>query len=281
MSTEQLFQTFLKELWGVFTSVNGSSMIDNIGINICLGMFFSLFLFTVIKMRAVHTMANKHIVALIGAFLLFIRYFIIMIFDWGWKANIYTDTDLHFLFPPIEHYFYMISLGCFAYYSLSHYNYYPGMLKKILWAIPSFMTGFFVYSAVTWKHQYYASEISEVPFKYTSSMIDWQSHSIVAIMALYITIVAIWKYQKNDMFLSGMWTLILINNTLLIASNFCPYLFTWTDSLFKSMQIWIIPILTLHFIKNYVNKLKFCESCAIIMAEKRGTLNEKNCGCNR
>jgi hypothetical protein len=247
-----IISLFFKELWLIFTSVNGSAT-GSMGINICLGMFFSLFLFITIKMRTTYTMVKRHIVALSGAFILFLRYFLLMMFDWGYHIGLYSNKTIYFLFPPIEHYFYMLALGCFAYYSLSHYDYYPGLLRKIIWGIPIFTTIFFIYSTIVWKNAYYSHDDI---ITFTSSIVDWQKHLLVSIMAFYLFCVSIYRYKRHDYFLSGFWTLVLITEMSMFSLTFDHNVPTVFNELFKAMQIWLIPFLTLHFIKDYVRKIK-------------------------
>jgi hypothetical protein len=150
----------------------------------------------------------------------------------------------------------MLTLGCLGYYSLSHYNYYPGVLKKILWAIPIFITSFFVYATIEWKHLYFEATGN---IEYVNSMIDWQTHLIVSVMAFYIVTVAIFKYKSADYFLSGFWSLVLLTHVIMFGSGIDHNISSTTETFFEAMQIWIIPVIILHFVKDYTLKIKLCD----------------------
>lgn len=263
---ECISSKLLNGLWEIFSIFNGNpdttiSHVSNYGIRFSIGMFFSFYLFYIIKMRALITMKKLHIVAMVGALLIFIRYLVMFGFEWGYQIGLYSDPIVHFLFPPIEHFFYMMGLGCMAYYSLNHYRYYPGMIKKILPYIPPFITIFFVYATIVWKN-FFLSDLSiNIIRAYKDCPVDYQSHALIAIMSLYMVIVAIFKYSKYNHFLSAFWTVNFIEHavrTIMFYYSFEP---TWMATLFHATQLWLLPLLTLHFVQAYVIRLGYCQQC--------------------
>jgi len=174
-------------------------------------------------------------------------------FEWGWQIQLYDDWMMHFLFPPLEHFFYMLSLGCFAYYSLNTYEYYPGLLKRILVWIPVSLTAFFIYSTILWK-QYFISHLPEIT-EYNAVASDWLSHVIIAVTALYIIFVAIKKYKKYFCFLSAFWTITFIEHSLKAYSYYIHDEPAELATIFHAMALWSIPLLILHFTNAYVLRI--------------------------
>lgn len=257
----------LHGFWEIFSIFNGNPDLtytqNTYGIRFCMGLFFSFLLFQIIKMRTLKTMLKQHIVALIASLIFFIRYFVMLIFEWGYQIGIYNDPIIHFLFPPIEHYFYMIGFVCFAYYSLKHYDYFPGILKNILYFIPLFLTSFFIYATIQWKIFFYEG-IYELPakiYKYKDCVVDWQSHLIFSIICLYVLIIALGHIKNKNNYLLAFWFLSFVEHfsrTISFYNNFEP---GWLATIFHAFQLWTIPILILHFIKMYIIKLSKCETC--------------------
>lgn len=262
-SINDIITTLLTEFWSIFSIFNGNPAFgefsNNYGIRFTIGMFFCTFLFIVIKMRALSTMKHSHIVAMIGSVLIFIRYFVMLILEWGYQIGLYDDPIVHFLYPPLEHFFYMLGLSCFAYYSLHHFNYYPGLLKQYTKYIPIFLTSFFIYTSVMWKN-FFIFNNSFIQ-KYKECMIDWQSHLIITIIASYVLFVSIFKYKKYNSYITTFWLITLCEHfarTVCFYNNYEP---SWLATIFHALQIWVLPILTLHFVKAYVVKLNYCELC--------------------
>lgn len=247
-----------KSIWDVFSIVNGNPIINYDGIRFFIGIFFTAFLLIIIKMRALNTMEKKHIVAMVGALLLLIRYLIMLSLQWGYQINMYTDPIIFFLYPPLEHFFLMLGLGCLAYYSLNHYEYYPGILKKILWAIPVGITIFFIHATIAWKTQFLSSNVI---LSYNQCVADWQTHFMLTLMAAYVVSIAGIKFSNQKHFLSAFWTVVLINHVVLTITTFIGYENTTLTTILNSLDLWCIPILILHFIKAYVVRLGFCDMC--------------------
>ena len=254
--------SLVNSLWNLFSVINGNPELGNYGVRFTLGLLFSFLLFMIVKMRTTNTMEKKHIVALIGALLFSIRYITFFIFEWGYQIKLYNDPIVHFLFPPIEHFFNMIGFGCIAYYSLHSYNYYPGLIKRILWYIPTSIFAFFVYATIVWKEHFLTIlNTQNIILKYNQCDVDWQSHALLAIVSAYLVFVAIIKYSKNCHYLSAFWTITFIEHTTRAICFYYGYEPSWLATIFHGMAIWAIPLLILHFVKAYVVKLRYCEYC--------------------
>lgn len=250
-------------LWDIFSVFNGNpdlvSYNNNFGIRFGIGMFFSFMLFMIIKFRALVTMKRHHVVAMIGAVLIFIRYAVMFGFEWGFQIGLYHDPVVHFLFPPIEHFFYMLGFGCLAYYSLHHYKYYPGLLKRILIGIPIFIGMFFIYTTMEWK-EFFLTRLPHVS-TYKECFVDWQSHLLFSIMSFYILVVAIFKFAKDNHYISMFWTVTFIEHLSRTICFYNGYEPAWLATIFHAMQLWALPLIMLHFVKAYVVKLGYCELC--------------------
>jgi hypothetical protein len=239
--------------WQIFSTVNGNPEIGNFGIRFCLGIFFSIFLMFVLQMRVKILLDKKHLIAFIGVTLLLIRYLVMLIFEWGWQINLYDDWTLHFLYPPLEHFFYMMFFGCMGYYSLNAYGYYPGLLRRILLWIPIIIVSFFIYATIQWK-SFFLNALPLVS-DYKDCVVDYQSHLLVTISAFYIVCVAIKEYRRYFCFLSAFWTIVLLEHgarTVAFFFNFEP---AWLATIFHAMSIWSLPILIMHFVYAYVLRI--------------------------
>jgi hypothetical protein len=239
-------------LWNIFSCINGNPSLHNIGMKLTIMLFFSMFLMVILQIRTKITFDKKHIVAFIGAVILFVKVMTLFVFEWTWQIGLYDDWLLHFLYPPLEHFWNMLFLGCMAYYTLHIYDYYPGLLKKILWYIPITIITFFIYSTVQWK-DYFLSHLPAVS-QYELCMSDWQNHLIIAVIALYIFVIAIVKYRKYNCYLSAFWTVIFIEHASRFYLSYNLYQTDITETLLNSLETWALPLLILHFINAYVNR---------------------------
>jgi len=243
----------IHNIWLIFSMVNGNPEITNYGIRLFLGLFFSLFLLMIIQLRTREFFDKKHFVVLIGVVFLVFRWTLMIGFEWGWQINLYNDWILHFLSPPLEHFFHMMFFGCLAYFSLNVYNYYPGILKRILWLIPIIIFGFFIYFTIEWKI-YFIDHLPALS-KYKECVSDWQNHGINAVIAGYVFFVSIWKGSKNQGFLSTFWGITFlehITRTIVFYNNYEP---AELATIFHAMATWAIPFLILYFVNAYVASL--------------------------
>jgi hypothetical protein len=244
------FGKLAKGFWDVFSSVNGNPESGNYGVRFALMLFFAVFLISVLQLRTKIIYDKKHIVAFVGSLFLIFRIVTMMGFEWGWQIDLYDDWVLHFLSPPLEHFWNLLFYGCIGYYTLNIYDYYPGILKKILWAIPVSICAFFVYSSITWKI-FFLSHLPEIS-QYTQCSADWQNHFIVSVLSFYIFIIAIKKYKKYHCFLSAFWTLVFIEHFLQFVFYYNGYEAAELTTIFHAISIWSLPLLILHFINAYI-----------------------------
>lgn len=243
----------IRGLWDIFSVTNGNPDTANYGIRFSISIFFTLFLLVILQLRAKMTLDIKHLIAFIGAVLLLIRYVLMMGFEWGWQIKLYDDWIIHFLFPPLEHFFYMMFFCCTAYYSLNAYNYYPGAIRRIIPYIPISLVAFFIYATIEWKTLF----MSKLPAitKYVSAESDWQSHAIIFVIALYCFMVAIKQYKRYYCFLSAFWTITLIEHGIRTVCFYYHYEPAELATIFHAMQIWALPLLILHFTNAYVMRI--------------------------
>lgn len=239
-----------KGLWDIFSLVNGNPEVTNYGIRFSLMLFFAFFLIVVLQLRTKMIFDKKHIVAFVGALFLIFRIVTMMGFEWGWQIGLYDDWILHLLSPPLEHLWNMLFFGCMGYYTLNIYDYYPGILKKILWSIPTSILLFFVYSSIAWK-QFFFENLPNIP-KYNQCSVDWQTHLILATISLYIVIIAILKYKKFHMFLSAFWTITFLEHFIRFIAFYNGYEPSELATIFHAMSTWSLPLLILHFINAYI-----------------------------
>lgn len=233
----------------------------NIGLRFTTGMIMSTILFVILKMKATETLKKEHIIAMIGAMFLFSRYLTSMILEWGYYIELYDDPIMFFMSPPLEHFFYTMFLGCFAYYTLNHLNFYPGLLKKILYGIPITISAFFIYNVYQWK--YTINNSLEYVGKHSYSILNWDSHIIIITFIIYI--ISVYFYKKNKVqsndYLILFWILMLVSNLCILYSridvmNYKSYLLSA-----YTFDFLAIPILSLHFIKTYINRARYCDVC--------------------
>ena len=203
-------------------------------------------------MRTKIVFDKKHIVAFVGAVVLLVRICTMFGFEWGWQIGLYDDWVIHLLSPPLEHFWNMLFFGCIGYYTLHVYDYYPGILKKIILYIPTTIIGFFIYSTIQWKI-YFLSHLPKIS-NYESCMSDWQNHLIIAIVALYIFIVAIVKYKKYHCYLSAFWTFVLVEHFSRFFFSFYNINTYFINTVQNSLETWALPLLILHFVNAYAHR---------------------------
>lgn len=239
-------------LWNIFLNLNGTIGSTNIGSNLAIMLFFSLFLILMLHLRAKLNFDKKHIVAYVGSMFLLVRVITLFIFNWGWEVGLYTDSQLYVLSPPLEHFFNTIFLGCFAYYTLITLNYYPGILKKILWYIPAVFLSLFIYSCVVWK-VYFMEQLPNIS-NYELCMADWQNHILISIMSYYIFVVAIVKYKKYHCYISAFWTCVFITHFTKFISAYFGVDSSELTATLNAVNTWSLFLLIFHFINAYVTR---------------------------
>lgn len=243
---------FISSLWNIFAQVNGDPFLNNYGIRFSLMLFFAIYLLIIIQLRTRLIFDNKHLVAYIGILFLIFRILSMIGFEWGWQIGMYDDWILHCISPPLEHFWNMLFYGCIAYYTLNIYNYYPGILKKIIYAIPISFVSFFIYSTIQWKNMF----IANLPYimKYSQSPSDWQNHIIIGSISLYVCIVILTKYKKYYIPLTIFWVLTTIEHLVRSVCLICECNSHEMTTIYHAISIWVLPLLILHFITAYIKR---------------------------
>lgn len=226
-----------------------TSLLDLYGVKFLLCMFFSLFLFIIIQMRAVATMKSHHIIALCGSLFLFFKYLISYVFEYGYYIKLYTDPRIHLSYQPIEHFFYILGILCLSYYTFVFFKLDFYKNKYLTYGVPLVNILIFLYMTIS-----QSSLICKLP-QYTYFFINWQSHFIMLLISCF-TLVVISKFKIH--YLSIFWCMLSVEHIL----NFYYSIYSDDISIWLySIEIWSLLILCLHFIKMYSRKLKFCETC--------------------
>ena len=241
---------FSHGIWNIFSLINGNPDLYMSGIRLFLSIFFTILLIIILNIRTKMNFDKMHLIAFIGVLFLLARNFILLGFQWGWEIKLYDDYILHFLFPPLDYFFNMMYIGCIAYYSLNTYNYYPGILKRIIWWIPSFITLYFIYMSITWKHFFYSN--LPVVVQFNNSSVDCQSHCIISLFCVYVLCVAVLKHKKYYLFLSSFWFFNSISQITIAITSFYNYQSSELTTIFQAVELWSIPLLFLHFVNAYI-----------------------------
>lgn len=247
-----IIDNFIIGVVNLFNDINSGNPAC-IGIGYSLGIVLSLILMYIIKTRTSLTMDRHLIISLGGSVLFTVRFFILLIFYWGYQIQIYTDQTLFMFMSPLEHFFYAIGLICFGYYSLNHYDYFPGLLKSFIWWIPAIITTTFIYDTIEYKN--ILSTFSNSP-PFVSCNIDWQLHLILLICSLYILIVSILKFDRSNIYLTIFWSMMLISQYFKTIFGFYNLEPMFMTTIYNSVQIWSILTLMLHFISDLYQQCK-------------------------
>jgi hypothetical protein len=240
-------------VWDLFSVMNGNPDLGNYGLRFGISIFFALNLLVVLQLRTKLTLDVKHLVAFVGGVFLLVRYVCMMGFEWGWQIGLYDDWVIHFLFPPLEHFFYGLFFICMGYYSLNAYNYYPGILRRIIPYIPAGIICYFVWATMAWK-EFFLSRLPAVS-AYREGSSDWLSHALIATLCFYCVMVAIKQYKRYYCFLSAFWTLAFLEHFIRAIAFYNNYEPSELATIFHAMATWSLPLLTLHFTNAYVLRL--------------------------
>ena len=236
----------------LFVDINGSNPYY-IGVSYVIAIVLYSLLLLVMGKRTTITMSTHNIIAFVGCTLFLLRYILLFIFDWGTSINAFNDQLIFMILPPLEHFFYAIGIICFSYYSLIIFNYYPGLLKKVILLIPIFLTSFFIYSTIVWKHQYITDSTT---LNYVNIGLEWKLHFILTIIALYTTITSFVKLNIKNIFLYLFWYLVLSAEILSAIFSYYHSNLLMMATLFKSVQIWGALLLILHFSTDIFHMFK-------------------------
>lgn len=246
--------------WGIFSIVNGNPDIHNSSIRFTISLFFLALLYLVIKMRAIETFKYHQLVALVGVVFMMIRESTLLVFMSGWELGIYKDHYVHFVWPPMEHFFEMLAFLCFLWYTVekSCWKMVRMSIRKYgLYALTSILL-FHVYSLYTWKNAFFDSG-TEV-LRYLEHDVDWQTHLIMTAVAL-IGMTASSKIKSEPDFLAWFWR-ITFTEHIIRTTSFIQHFETSTmATIFHAMHTWSIPLIMLHFVKVYVGKMNNCINC--------------------
>jgi hypothetical protein len=247
--------------WVIFSQINGNPELHMSATRFCLALFFLCLLYTTIRMRAMVQYKQHQIIALVGCVLMMVREASMLIFISGWELGVYTDPIIHFLWPPIEHFFMLLALACFSWYTIeaSQWSFIRRIAHQTYKWFIGFMLLFSVYTLVYWK-QFFTQHFPNVLYAYKDSPVDWQTHLLMATISL-VGMLAAYMRRRGSSYLLWYWTITFLEHSFrtIIFSSYHEQ--AWQATIFHAMHIWAIPLLLLHFINAYVLKMSQCTIC--------------------
>jgi hypothetical protein len=248
-------------LWLIFSQINGNPDLNMSATRFLLALFFLTLLYMTIRMRAMAQYKAHQIVALVGCVLMMIRETSMLVFLSGWEIGVYKDPIVHFLFPPIEHFFALLAFGCFSWYTIEASQW--SLIRRFAHRTYLFFgTGLLLFSAyalVYWK-AFFTSHYPNVIHGYKDTPVDWQTHLIIAIIAV-VGMLAAYMRRRGSSYLLWFWFITFLEHALrtIVFSMYQEQ--AWQATMFHAMHNWAIPLLLLHFINAYVQKMHQCVLC--------------------
>ena len=261
MMNGDTYDRIFQALWTIFSQMNGNPDLHMSAPRFLMSLFFLTLLYLTIRMRAMVQFKKHQIVALVGCVFMVIRECIMLVFLSGWELGLYTDPIIHFLFPPVEHFFSLMAFGCWSWYTVEA-SQWPWLRRLACTTYVYFGTGLILFSAyalVTWK-QFFTQNFPDVLYAYKDSPVDWQTHLIISIIAC-VGILAAYMRRRGSSYLFWFWLIVLVEH----FSRTVTFAFyeeqAWQATVFHAMHTWSIPLLLLHFINAYVLKMSQCAIC--------------------
>lgn len=248
-------------VWLIFSQINGNPDLNMSATRFLLALFFLTLLYITIRMRAMTQYKPHQVVALVGCVLMIIRELTMLIFLSGWEIGVYTDPVGHFLFPPIEHFFALLSFGCFSWYTIEASQWSPIRKFARRTCIPFgiSLVGFSAYALIYWK-AFFTTHYPDVIHVYKDTPVDWQTHLIIAIIAI-VGMLAAYMRRRGSTYLLWFWFITFAEHALRSITFAFYNEQAWQATIFHAMHNWAIPLLLLHFINAYVQKLYQCTVC--------------------
>lgn len=255
------FANILHAAWTIFSQMNGNPDLGMSAPRFLMAIFFLVLLYLTIRMRAMAQYKNHQIVALVGCVVMMVREFSMLVFISGWELGVYTDSIIHFLWPPVEHFFMLVALSCFVWYTVEASQWAPirRLIRKVYSTFAIFIVLFSAYTLVAWK-SFFIKHFPNILYSYKDSPVDWQTHLVIAMVAS-VGIAAAYMRRKGRSYLLAYWCITFLEHgarTILFAFYVEQ---TWQATIFHAMHTWAIPLLLLHFINAYVLKMSKCTTC--------------------
>lgn len=256
-----MIDNILSATWTIFSQMNGNPELHQSATRFCMALFFLWMLYATIRMRVMSQYKPHQVVALSGCVIMALREFTLLITLSGWELGVFTHPLVHFLWPPIEHALELVAYSCFAWYTIeaSQWSIIRRFARKIgLWFI-TFNIIFYSYTLYAWKI-FFISTLPNIVYKYKNFAGDWQTHLILAFIA-FVGLVAAFMKHKGSSYLFAFWIVIFLEHLIrTIVFGFYDEQ-AWQATIFHAMHIWSIPLLLLHFINAYVQKMGQCIEC--------------------
>lgn len=248
-------------IWLIFSQVNGNPDLGMSATRFLLATFFLTLLYMTIRMRAMAQYKPHQIVALVGCVLMMVRELSMLVFLSGWEIGLYTDPIIHFLFPPIEHFFQILAFGCFSWYTIEASQWSPirrfAHKTYILFGVS--LAVFSGYALVSWK-AFFTAHYPHIIHAYKDTAVDWQTHLIMVLIAA-IGVFAAYMRRRGSTYLLWFWTITFLEHSARTIVFMAYTEQAWQATIFHAMHNWAIPLLLLHFINAYVQKMHQCVVC--------------------
>lgn len=256
-----MYERLAYALWDIISVMNGNPDLHMSAPRFLMALFFLTLLYLTIRMRAMAQFKPHQIVALAGCVLMMMRELVMLVFLSGWELGVYSDPIVHFLFPPIEHFFLAAALGCFSWYTLeaSQWAVIRNFAARTYVYFGTGLVLFSVYALVMWK-ALFTIDYPAIVHMYRDSPVDWQTHLIMVVIAL-VSICAAYMRRQGTSYLLSFWIVTFIEHSAraVVFAFFDEQ--PWQATIFHTMHTWAIPLLLLHFINAYVLKMSQCKMC--------------------
>lgn len=259
--TDDTYERAAYALWDMFSIINGNPDLHMSAPRFLMALFFLVLLYLTIRMRAMTQFKPHQIVALASCVLMMVREITMLVFLSGWEFGLYKDLRVHFLFPPIEHFFLLLGLGCFSWYTIEASGW-AAVRRFANRTYVYFSTGLLLFSAyalVIWKKQF-VENFPNVLYAYKDSPADWQTHLIMSLIAV-VGICAAYMRRRGTSYLLWFWLVTLVEHVSRTVTFALYDEQAWQATMFHALHTWAIPLLLLHFINAYVLKMSQCKIC--------------------
>lgn len=247
--------------WLMFSQMNGNPELGMSAPRFIMSLFFLLLLYLTIRMRAMAQFKPHQVIALVGCVLMIIREISMLVFISGWELALYTDPIIHFLWPPIEHFFALTAFACFSWYTIeaSQRSTIRRLARITYLLFGTSVLTFSVYTLVTWK-TFYVAQFPNILHSYNECFVDWQTHIFMSLIAL-VGMLAAYMRRRGGSYLFVFWFMTFLEHSLRTVMLITHMEQAWQITIFNAMHTWSIPLLLLHFINAYVLKMSQCLIC--------------------
>lgn len=261
LTGHEIVDNILGGAWVVISQMNGNPELNQSGARFLIAIFFLYLLYATIRMRAMAQFRPHQIIALVGCVLMIVREMSMLVCMSGWELGLFKDPFIHFLWPPVEHFFETAAYLCFAWYTIeaSGWGWLRCQAHRLMWWVIGFVLLFSVWALIEWK-SFFMAALPYVLHAYRESPVDWQSHVILTLIA-FCGCAAAWMRKRGSSYLLMFWSIVFVEHAVrtVVFAFFIEQ--AWQATIFHALHTWSIPLLLLHFINAYVIKMSSCVVC--------------------